>query len=150
MNIRFITVSERILLTLWVGGLWIIGYMAVPTLFSFLDDRKLAGSIAGEMFSFMNYIGLVCGIALFLSVIIRNRRSWQVWIIFAMLVLVSVGAYILQPTMQELKTIGIALGSPEAEYFKRLHIISSILYLITSLMGLSLVVFGLHRRADIE
>ncbi|MFV2056129.1 MAG: DUF4149 domain-containing protein [Thiohalomonadales bacterium] len=150
MNIRFITVSERILLTLWVGGLWIIGYMAVPTLFSFLDDRKLAGSIAGEMFSFMNYIGLVCGIALFLSVIIRNRRSWQVWIIFAMLTLVSVGAYILQPTMQELKTIGIAIGSPEAEYFKRLHIISSILYLITSLMGLSLVVFGLHRRADIE
>ena len=97
MNIRFITVSERILLTLWVGGLWIIGYMAVPTLFSFLDDRKLAGSIAGEMFHFMNYIGLVCGIALFISVVFRSRRSWQVWIIFAMLTLVSVGAYILQP-----------------------------------------------------
>lgn len=145
---KFVTVSERILLTLWVGGMWVIGYMAVPTLFSFLEDRKLAGSLAGEMFHLINYIGLVCGVLLFVSVVIRHRNVWQVWILLVMLIIVSLGAYILQPMMYELKTIGIALGSPEETSFKRLHIVSSILYLITSLMGLSLVVFGLERRPD--
>jgi len=148
MKIRFVTVSERILLTLWVGGLWIIGYMAVPTLFRFLDDRKLAGSLAGEMFHLMNYIGLVCGVLLLIIVIIRNRNSWQLWIIISMLAIVSCGAYILQPMMAELKMLGIALGSPEETSFKRLHIVSAILYLITSLMGLALVVFGLKRGPD--
>ena len=148
MNLRFVTVSERILLTLWVGGLWIIGYMAVPTLFRFLEDRKLAGNLAGEMFHLMNYIGLVCGILLLIIVLIRNRNSWQLWIIISMLAIVSCAAYILQPMMSELKMLGIALGSPEEASFKSLHIVSAILYLLTSLMGLALVVFGLQRRPD--
>ena len=39
--------SERFLLTLWVGGLWIIGYLVTPVLFKTLDNRQLAGELAG-------------------------------------------------------------------------------------------------------
>ncbi len=51
---RFNTVSQRILLTFWVGGLWAIGYVAVPVLFNMISDRYLAGGIAGRLFSIMS------------------------------------------------------------------------------------------------
>jgi hypothetical protein len=40
-------------LTLWVGGFWAIGYLAAPMLFYNLDDRMLAGMLAGKMFTGM-------------------------------------------------------------------------------------------------
>lgn len=146
---RFVNVAERLLLTLWVGGLWVIGYMAVPMLFSTLDDRKLAGSIAGDFFHVMNYIGLVCGVLLLLSVVIRLRKAWQVWALVAMLALVCVNEFTVQPLIQELKLLGIAEGSPAQDEFRRLHGLASVIYMITSLLGLSLVVFGLQRHSDL-
>lgn len=145
---RLINVSERILLTLWVGGLWSIGYLAVPTLFATLDDRRLAGSLAGELFHIMNYVGLVCGILLLIGVVVRTGRSWQFWIIITMIVLVSCSEFLIQPMMYEIKLLGQVEGSPDAMAFKRLHGVSAVIYLVTSLMGLSLVVFGLHRKDD--
>jgi len=146
---RFVTVAERIMLTLWVGGLWVIGYMAVPMLFSTLDDRKLAGSIAGDFFHVMNYIGLVCGVLLLISVITRLRKSWQLWALLAMLALVCVNEFTVQPLIQELKLLGIAEGSPAQTEFRRLHGLASVLYMITSLIGLSLVIFGLQKNSDL-
>ena len=40
-----------IVITLWVGALWAIGYMAAPTLFHVLDDRALAGKLAANVLS---------------------------------------------------------------------------------------------------
>ncbi|MEO8342514.1 MAG: DUF4149 domain-containing protein, partial [Gallionella sp.] len=37
--------------TAWVGGLWAIGYLAVPVLFYAQPDRQLAGLLAGQMFA---------------------------------------------------------------------------------------------------
>lgn len=146
---RFVTVAERILITLWIGGLWVIGYMAVPMLFATLDDRKLAGSIAGDFFHVMNYIGLVCGALLLVSVVVRMRKTWQVWALIAMLALVCVNEFTVQPLIQELKLLGIAEGSPAQAEFKRLHGLASVLYMITSLLGLSLVIFGLQKNSDL-
>ena len=53
--------------TLWVGALWAIGYLAAPILFYHLPDRQLAGSLAGEMFTFVAYIGMACGAYLLLN-----------------------------------------------------------------------------------
>ena len=40
-----------IAITLWVGGLLAIGYIAAPVLFASLGDRQLAGMIAGRLFA---------------------------------------------------------------------------------------------------
>ena len=40
-----------ILIALWVGGMWAIGYMAAPVLFASLGDRQLAGMVAGKLFA---------------------------------------------------------------------------------------------------
>lgn len=141
----FFMMGERILLTLWVGGLWAIGYIAAPTLFAMLDDRKLAGALAGQMFHIISYIGLVCGVLLLISLLKRAGIHWRIWVIVTMVALVACGEFILQPMMESLKTQGLVEGSAIKKQFGMLHGVASIIYLAESLLGLSLVVFGLEK-----
>ncbi|MGD8566705.1 MAG: DUF4149 domain-containing protein [Gammaproteobacteria bacterium] len=143
---QFFLAGERVLLTLWVGGLWAIGYIVAPTLFVMLDDRQLAGSLAGQMFHIISYIGLIAGALLSASVLKRTGMHWRVWVLITMLVLVATGEYILQPMMVSLKLQGLVEGSAQMKQFGMLHGIASILYLIESLAGLVLVIFGLDKR----
>ncbi|MDA1108127.1 MAG: DUF4149 domain-containing protein [Proteobacteria bacterium] len=146
-------IGQRILLTLWVGGLWTVGYIAVPMLFHALDDRRLAGELAGRLFGVINGLGLVCGLLLLASVLYQSgrewRRTWQVWVLLAMLAMISIGEFGLAPLMQALKAAnpqGFIQGTSDASRFGMLHGISSLLYLAISLMGFALVVFGLGRN----
>lgn len=140
------TIGERLLLTLWVGALWAIGYLAVPTLFALLDDRILAGMLAGRMFTLVSFLGLFCGGVLLLGSILRQGqsalRTMRVWLLVAMLLLAAVGEFGLQPMMAQLKAQGLADGSAQAAQFARLHGVASVLYLINSLCGLLLVGLG--------
>jgi len=142
----FFMIGERVLLTLWVGALWSIGYIAAPTLFAVLDDRKLAGALAGHMFHIVSYIGLVCGVMLLVSQIRQAGMQWRVWVIVIMLALVAGGEFILQPMMENLKLQGLLEDSATKKQFGILHGIASSLYLLESLLGLSLVIFGLQKQ----
>jgi Domain of unknown function (DUF4149) len=141
---NFLYKGEQFLQTLWVGGLLSIGYLAVPILFHSLDDRRLAGELAGHMFSVMNVIGFVCGGTLLLSSLIAVKGGWlkarRVQVLLAMLTIVAVGAFVMQPMMQELKAAGLVEGSEAAAQFGKLHGISSMLYLVNSLLGIYLVI----------
>ena len=141
---------DRALLSLWVGGLWVSGYLVAPTLFSMLDDRQLAGQLAGQIFQSMNYIGLIAGGYLLVSTLVKNTnafiRQWRFWVLTSMLILILIAAFVIQPMMQELKVQGIAEGTIQAREFGRLHGVSSILFLINSLLGLLLVATGLHNK----
>lgn len=139
---------ETVLQTLWVGGLWAIGYVVAPILFGSLDDRHLAGELTGNMFTAMNYIGLVCGAVLLVFAFSRVGKSWlknlRVIALLLMLILILVSAFVMQPMMQELKLAGLTSGSEAAAQFGRLHGVSSVLYLLNSLLGLYLI---LSRRS---
>ncbi|MGD9000133.1 MAG: DUF4149 domain-containing protein [Granulosicoccaceae bacterium] len=138
---RLFFATERLLLTLWVGGMWITGYMVAPILFAELDDRQLAGMLAGQMFTAMSYIGLACGGLLLLGGLYRaGIRHWRTLVILVMLIIVVIGQFVLQPMMAELKAGGLVEGSAAAADFGKLHGISSVLFLINSLAGLALVV----------
>jgi hypothetical protein len=139
---------ERVLLTLWVGGLWVAGYVVTPALFATLDDRQLAGQLAGQVFSYINYIGLTAGGFLLISGLTRMGKTWRSWVLAVMLVLVIVGGFVLQPMLMELKTGGLVAGSEQATQFGRIHGLSSLLYLINSLLGLLLVGTGLRPPAS--
>jgi hypothetical protein len=131
--------GERILLTLWVGGLWAIGYMVAPALFANLDDRALAGSLAGVMFAIIAYVGLVCGGLLLLFNQLKSRGGWFNWralVLVAMLLVTAAGHFYLAPLIAELRAAGLA-DSPE---FARLHGVAAAGYLLTSLLGLLLVI----------
>jgi len=141
---RAIFIVEKILLTLWVGSLWSIGYIAAPVLFMILDDRQLAGKLAGQMFHIVSYVGLVSGIILLLSQLRSFRLHWRLWVIVVMLVAVACGEFLLQPMMETLKSQGLVEGSAVRRQFGILHGVASIIYMLESLLGLILVMFGMH------
>ena len=143
-------VSERILLTLWVGGMWTIGFIVAPVLFSTLDDRSLAGSIAGRLFGLMSYVGLVCGVLILLAMVFKRlnaaKKDWRIWIVLLMLLLIIVGQFVLTPQMAALREAG--LQTAEKARFDLYHSISTILFSINALAGLVLVVFQGTRQTE--
>jgi len=123
-------------LSAWVGSLWAIAYLAVPVLFYAQPDRQLAGMLAGVMFNWSGYLGLLCGTFLFISMQPKRR------IIAAMLTLSLIQQFAMAPVMSNLKLQALPLDvmhSMFAGQFKILHGLSSILYLIESLLGAYLV-----------
>ena len=145
-------ITERLLLTLWIGGMWSVGYIVAPTLFAMLNDRSLAGAVAGQLFSIMSYIGLVAGGVLLSAQFYRAEslwyRNWRIGVLLLMLLVIVIGQFYLQPLMAELKTVGLSDGIDNARRFGQLHGVASVLFLINSLLGLGLVVFGLQRSTS--
>jgi hypothetical protein len=139
---RMLQHGEQVLVTLWVGSLWAIGYLAVPTLFAALDDRMLAGMLAGKMFTAVSFIGLGCGTALLAMAVMASPRfpkDRRVLLLGLMLLLVLIGEFVLQPAMAELKAQGLVEGSGAAARFGLLHGVASLLYLLNSICGLLLL-----------
>ena len=139
-------ISEKILLTIWVGGMWAIGYIVAPVLFQMLD-KAVAGNVAGQLFTIMSYIGLFASVALIINIVINqgfNTKHWQLLTLIAMFIIVVVGQFVLQPMMAELKALG--LTEENRSQFGRLHGVASVLFLMNSLAGLALVVSGLTKN----
>lgn len=139
-------ISEKILLTIWVGGMWAIGYIVVPVLFQMLD-KPVAGNVAGQLFSIISYLGLFSAIVLVINILVQygfDSRHWQLWVLIIMLFVIIIGQFVLHPMMTELKASG--LSEENATLFGRLHGTASALFLMNSLAGLVLVVFGLERK----
>jgi hypothetical protein len=138
---------ESVLVTLWVGGLWAIGYLAAPLLFATLPERMLAGAVAGQLFRGIAWTGLVCAILLLVLRALRTSaavwRDRQSWLVAAMLGLTLGGHFGVQPVLQRLKDEVApvpVMESRNREAFGRWHGVSSGIYLVQSLLGLGLVV----------
>ena len=134
-------------ITAWVGGLWAIGYLAVPVLFYTQPDRQVAGMLAGEMFTLVAYLGMVCGSYLLIHrFFVSGRTTFRqafFWIIAVMLPCTLIIHCGIQPVMANLKLEAMPLevmDSPLADQFKILHGMSSIIYLLQSLLGIFLVI----------
>jgi hypothetical protein len=139
----------QIAIVAWVGGLWAIGYLAAPVLFASLGDRQLAGIVAGKLFSLVGWIGLGCAAYIGIYLIFRWRAQafWRsvFWVTLAMGVMVAVGHFGLQPLLAQLKAEAWPRDVMESvlrDRFVAWHGVSSILYLIQSVLGLWLVLAG--------
>lgn len=134
-------------ITAWVGGLWATGYLAAPVLFYTQPDRQLAGLLAGQMFTMMGYVGMLCGgyllihrASLFGRTVLRQSLFWVVAMMLLLTLILICG---IQPMMADLKVQALPLTvqqSALAGQFKMLHGISSTLYLTQSLLGAFLVI----------
>jgi len=138
----------RLLTVVWVGSLLTIGYAVAPVLFASLD-RMTAGSVAAQLFRIEGIVGVVCGVLLLALCNVMVRRDFVAfrklrWLIAGMLVCVLVGYFALQPFMNALRIAAQEAGtdighSIYATRFGVLHGVSSLFYLIESLLGLVLV-----------
>jgi hypothetical protein len=134
-------------ITAWAGSLWSIGYIAVPVLFYAQPDRQLAGMLAGKMFVSAGYVSLVCGFYLLAYFASQSGRAVirlpLFWVAASMILITLVIQCGIAPIMNDLKTQALPLDVMHSALygrFKMLHGISSIAYLIESLLGVFLVI----------
>ncbi len=136
MKSNRLLIGERLLLTLWVGGLWTVGFIVAPMLFNSLEDRALAGTLAGNLFQIMSYIGLVCGVLLLLGNQFRYRRvNWRTYVLLLMLLMVILNEFLVSPFIASLRQSDAVASST----FAMAHGTASVIFLVTSLLGLFLV-----------
>ena len=147
MSGKYLCAAERVLLTFWVGGLWTTGFIVAPLLFASLEDRVLAGTLAGQLFTIMSYASLLCG-SLLLSLHWAGRQAggflrWRPLVICLMLLLVVAGEFLLGPLLAQLRNEGLSGGTR----FGQLHGIASALFLMNCVLGLFLVAAGQSLRS---
>ncbi|KWF87583.1 hypothetical protein WL94_17930 [Burkholderia cepacia] len=138
----------RLLSVVWVGSLLTIGYAVAPVLFKTLE-RMTAGLVAAQLFRIEAILGVVCGVLLLALSNQQVRRGSSEyrrvrWVVAAMVVCVLVGYFALQPFMNALRVAAMDAGtdianSPYASRFGMLHGVSSVFYLVESVLGLMLI-----------
>lgn len=120
--------------------------LSAYVLFDALQDKRLAGSLAGRLFTIVSYIGMASAIYLLIQRLLDDgtaalKQSFF-WAVFTMLILVLAGHFGIQPLLAQLKHAALpndVMQSIFASRFKNWHGIASIAYLIECLLGFVLV-----------
>jgi len=150
---RIAVALQAVAATLWVGGLWVTGFMVAPLLFSTLPDRALAGMLAGKLFSLMAWIGIGCAYTLIVARFVDDGaaalRQGVLWVVLPMLLLACAGEFGVQPVMAALKEQALPKQVMESVFrdrFTAWHAVSGGLYVIQSLLGIVLVTLLAGRK----
>ncbi len=121
-----------------------VGFVVAPVLFAELDDRALAGSTAGTLFTLTSYMGLACGaLLLVLNGVIQKRINWRALVITGMLLLIVAGQFLITPMVADLRVQGLT----ETLRFGQLHGVASVLFLLTSTVIVQSTAIMHHKRA---
>lgn len=126
--------------TLWIGGMWVVGIIVAPILFSALDNVT-AGMVAGRLFAAIAWVGLVCGIFLLADYVLRygarGLKQGGFWLLLGMLVCIVINHFAVTPIIASLKLqMNHAAEGLFGGGFSTWHAISSLIYLLQSLMAL--------------
>lgn len=132
--------------TLWVGGMWVIGFIVAPALFTTLPDRALAGLLAGKLFSSIAWIGIGCAVYLIAYRLVRDGagalRQGLLWVMLLMLVLAVAGKFGVQPVLA-------ALREGAVDRFALWHGVASGLYVTQCALGAMLVILlGRNKKGE--
>jgi len=142
-----------VLVTLWVGAMWSVGYVVAPTLFGMIGERALAGNVAGRLFTLVAWIGLASAAYLLAFQLVRQRwralRSGLFWVVVAMALMTLASQFGIQPLMAQMKADAWpreVMNSVLRDRFATWHGVSSVLYLVQSVLGIVLAL-GARRLA---
>ncbi|MES2743481.1 MAG: DUF4149 domain-containing protein [Pseudomonadota bacterium] len=135
---------RALLIALWAGSIWTVGYLVAPTLFATLADRVLAGTIAGGMFRTQAWLSVGCAIALLGLLYWRpaelapRRRAVLMALAGGMFACTLLSHFALQPLMAQLREAagpgGVMDGAAKSR-FGLLHGVSSVIYLLQSVLA---------------
>lgn len=149
-------------LTLWVGGLVVLGGIAAPALFDVLsprgaEGRMLAGALFGETLRRFHTLSYACAAVLVASLIARGllgprpaRLAGRVGVAVVMACATLVSGVVISPRISRLQTsIGAAPsslppGDPRRVAFGRLHAASTGVLFVPVFGGLLLLYRELH------
>ncbi|OAM29154.1 MULTISPECIES: DUF4149 domain-containing protein [Eikenella] len=136
-----------LLVSVWFGAYVLAGYGVAPLLFQSLPKEQ-AGTLAGVLFSTVNYIGLFVWAVVYLAGVSARRQSFgrggnsklsSRLVAFTWLLL-AVSQFVLVPLIRALRTgqthwLSNLLGGEMGFW----HGMSSSLYMLVSLLGLVLL-----------
>ena len=146
-------------LTLWVGGLIVLGAICAPAIFAVLaarhvaGDRVIAGAIFGEILGRFHLLAYACGVVLLGSLIARGVMgprpimfAARLAIAFVMLIATAYSGLVVSANIARVQAeIGAAAPSslapedPRRVAFGRLHALSTGLAVVPVLGGLFLL-----------
>jgi hypothetical protein len=145
---RFSEAVHWLAVTAWVGALWTVGLMVAPTLFHYLPDRAMAGSIVARLFTYTAFLGIGCGAYLVVFRLTRfgsqALRHGFFWLALSMLALTIIGEFAVQPILHTLREQAVPKQVMETvlrDRFATWHGVASGLYLIECLLGAGLVLW---------
>lgn len=130
--------GERLIRGLWAGCLWTLGYLVAPVLFATLDDRALAGRLAGAMFTAGTLFSLAAATVLAAIYLLRRQLGGRLWLTVSAASVLAINQWGLRPLMEAARLPDGSAG----EAFGRLHGLSSVLWLLASLIVLALASLG--------
>ena len=124
-----------ILLTVWAGSLWTVCVLVAPTLFAVLEDRQLAGALAGRFFAIVAWLGLALGIVL---IVMTRTRPWSQHRRLPQWIAITAGApvvseVLLGAMMKNARELG------DMQRFAVLHGLAAVLFLVACVGALVLV-----------
>ena len=131
----------KLLIALWVGSLWWMIVVA-NVIFDKVPTSYLAGLIAGQLFEYLSYFSLV--VLTFVMFRLFKGEGWRVvknslfWISLFILFTVLMNLFGIKPFLEALKIQALpkeVMESIFADRFSLWHGISSIAYLIHSLLA---------------
>ncbi len=131
----------KLLIALWVGSLWWMIVVA-NVIFDKVPTSYLAGLIAGQLFEYLSYFSLI--VLTFVMFRLLKGEGWRVlknsifWISLLILFIVLMNLFGIKPFLETLKIQALpkeVMESIFADRFSLWHGISSIAYLIHSLLA---------------
>lgn len=151
-------VASLVVVSIWVGGLAVLAFVAAPTIFSTLEaqdpaaGRALAGQVFGAVLERFQHWTWGLGILLVVLLIARallgprpRRLALRIWVIAGMLVLSLVTGLFIAPRIDEIRrdTRGAVAALPDSDArkgeFGRLHGLSTVFMLCTLVAGVGLL-----------
>jgi Domain of unknown function (DUF4149) len=120
----------RVLSVLWAGSLWSVGLWVTPILFAEESDHRLAGVLAGRIFSIETYVG----IAVAVFALLLPGRTKFLWGYLAA-VLLAVNEWGLRPVMVVARAHGSSIGLT----FGAWHGVSAVIYVLACCAVLVLI-----------
>jgi hypothetical protein len=72
---NFFTDIRRLLLILWLGAACFFSFAVAPSAFAVLPSREIAGAIVSRTLAIVNYSGLIVGLVLLASSLVRQTNA---------------------------------------------------------------------------
>ena len=130
--------ARALVVALWAGSLWAVGYLAAPAVFSVVGS-PIAGNVVGKMLTREAWLSMACAVILLVLVRLApeldaRRKQLLNILVLSMLALTLVNYFGLQPVISALR------GSDDRTTFLVMHGVSQLVYVIESVLAAVLVV----------
>src|SRR5688572_19583485 len=148
---KFITNSRALLIGLWLGAACFFSFAVAPSAFGVLPSRELAGSIVSRTLMIINFSGIVIGLLLLLTTLVKRLDLKPFWLWtkrFLLLIVVAacaVGQFVIATWLAVVRAqFGkpideVALEDPLRIQFSTLHQYS--VWVLAAAMIAALIVF---------